>query len=74
MLLVSIVLAFAYPHEPLVRRVMTVIFVVIFSLYIMYDTNQILRDQMDYIGGSFSYYLDIINIFQDLLSLFSDDN
>ena len=74
MMVVSLVLYIAYPKDPLVRRIITTIFVVIFSLYIMYETNEILRGQMDYIEGSFSYYIDIINIFKDLLYLFSDDN
>lgn len=43
--------------------------IVIFSLYILYDTNKILqRDYMgDFITASMDYYLDILNLFSDLL-------
>jgi len=45
----------------------------IFSLYIIYDTNRILqRNYMgDFITASMDYYLDAINIFADLMDLFS---
>jgi FtsH-binding integral membrane protein len=74
LIIASIVIWFAFPDEPIARRVITALFVCLFSLYIMYDTNQILMNQIDYIGGAFSYYIDIINIFEDLLYLMSDNS
>ena len=46
--------------------------VVIFSLYILYDTNKILlkyqnKSKSDCILGAIDYYLDIINLFEDYL-------
>ena len=43
----------------------------LFSLFIIYDTNKILqRDYYgDFITASLDYYLDILNIFVDLISL-----
>ena len=43
----------------------------IFSLYIIYDTNNILQREYygDFITASLDYYLDIINIFSDLVAL-----
>lgn len=46
--------------------------VVIFSLYILYDTNKILlkyqnKSKSDCIVGAIDYYLDIINLFEDYL-------
>ncbi len=73
LIIASIVLGVAFPNEPKARRVLTALFVCLFSLYIMYDTNQILMENVDYIGGAFSYYLDIVNIFEDLLYLMSDN-
>lgn len=48
--------------------------VVIFSLYILYDTNKILlkyqnKSKSDCIVGAIDYYLDIINLFEDYLSI-----
>jgi hypothetical protein len=46
----------------------------IFSLYIIYDTNHILQREYygDFITASLDYYLDIINVFLDLISLGGD--
>ena len=43
---------------------------ILFSLYIIYDTNAILQRNYygDFITASIDYYLDILNIFLDLLS------
>jgi len=43
----------------------------LFSLYIIYDTNRLLqRDYYgDFITASLDYYLDILNIFMDLINL-----
>ena len=44
---------------------------ILFSIYIVYDTNTILQRNYygDFITASMDYYLDIINIFLDLLTL-----
>ena len=73
LIICSIIAFIAFPKEPLIRKILTIIAVVIFSLYIMYDANQVLMRDIDYIEGAFSFYLDIINIFQDILSLLSED-
>jgi modulator of FtsH protease len=48
--------------------------VVLFSLYILYDTNNILlkyknNNKVDCIRGSFYYYLDVINLFTSYLDI-----
>ena len=73
MILTSLTLALYYPKEPKVRKVMAVIWSVLFSLYIMYDTNQILMGDVDFISGAFEYFLDIVNLFQNLLQVFSEN-
>jgi FtsH-binding integral membrane protein len=44
--------------------------VMLFSLYIMYDTNTMLQRgyQGDVITASLNYYLDVVNLFQDVLN------
>jgi len=51
------------------NKALSAIGIVIFALYVLYDTNQILqRDYMgDFITASMDYYLDIINLFSNLL-------
>jgi len=51
------------------HKILAIISVIIFSIFIVYDTNNILHnDSTDPIGASMSYYLDIINIFTNLVS------
>lgn len=49
---------------------------ILFSIYIIYDTNQILQREYygDFITASLDYYLDIINIFLKLTRIFSDSD
>jgi hypothetical protein len=44
---------------------------ILFSLYIIYDTNNILQREYygDFITASLDYYLDVLNIFIDLVAL-----
>jgi FtsH-binding integral membrane protein len=44
--------------------------IILFSLYILYHTNTILQKdyQGDFINASMSYYLDVLNLFQNLLN------
>lgn len=59
----------------MLTRTLSMVSLFIFSLYIVYDTNSILQRNYtgDFITASLDYYLDIVNIFLDLLSLFSND-
>jgi FtsH-binding integral membrane protein len=44
----------------------------VFSLYVLLDTNQILTNSMyrnDFVSASMGYYLDILNIFTKLTIL-----
>jgi len=45
----------------------------LFSVFIVYDTNQILQKDYygDFITASMDYYLDIINIFVKLVNIMS---
>jgi FtsH-binding integral membrane protein len=58
------------------QKLFSIVSLVIFMLYIIYDTNKILLkydNTTDYcIIGSLDYYLDIINMFIDLLRLSSN--
>ena len=49
----------------------SIIGLLLFSLYIMYDTNNILQRNYsgDFITASMDYYLDILNIFINLINL-----
>jgi len=52
------------------HKILAIIGLIIFSIYIIYDTNQILqrKNDNDFISASLDYYLDIINIFNNLVS------
>jgi FtsH-binding integral membrane protein len=49
----------------------SVVAVILFSIYFIYDTNMLLQKNYygDFITASIDYYLDIINLFVNLLSL-----
>ena len=52
-----------------VHKFMAIISIILFSLFIIYDTNNILyNDSNDAIGASMSYYLDIMNIFINMVN------
>jgi FtsH-binding integral membrane protein len=53
---------------------LSIIGILLFSVYIIYDTNKILQRNYsgDFITASLDYYLDILNIFVDLLSFNSN--
>lgn len=71
--LTSLVLAVSYPREPMITKIIAVIWSVIFSIFIMYDTNQILIGDTDFIAGAFQYFIDIVGLFKQLLEVFSDN-
>ena len=56
--------------EPAIVRYLTGFGLMLFSIYIVYDTNRILQKDYfgDFVTASLDYYLDIINIFIRLLS------
>ena len=69
LVIVSIVQIFI-AESSLLKKLIVIASLMIFSLYIMYDTNSILQRNYngDFITASLDYYLDIINIFSGLLS------
>jgi FtsH-binding integral membrane protein len=54
----------------------TIFSLILFSIYIIYDTNNILQREYsgDFITASLDYYLDILNVFIDLVSLLGNNN
>jgi FtsH-binding integral membrane protein len=62
------------PTTSLIKKIITVFSLLLFSIYIIYDTNSILQRNYngDFIRASMDYYLDILNIFTDLTSFGRD--
>jgi FtsH-binding integral membrane protein len=56
---------------PMMQKGFAFVGLLLFSIYIVYDTNTILQRNYygDFITASMEYYLDILNIFLDILSL-----
>jgi FtsH-binding integral membrane protein len=63
------------PQLSAAKKVLAYIGLGLFSLFIVYDTNQILSREYrgDFITASMDYYLDILNLFSNLLSV-NDNN
>ena len=62
------------PESPMVNKAISVVSIILFSAFILYDTNNILLKTSgnggdDCIRGGLNYYLDIINIFSNYLDL-----
>jgi FtsH-binding integral membrane protein len=55
------------------RQIYGILGVILFSFYIIYDTNNILQRNYfgDFITASMDYYLDIINIFVSLINSYN---
>lgn len=55
-------------------KMLTYVGILLFSIYILYDTNQILQKNYygDFITASLDYYLDILNLFTNLVNLNQD--
>lgn len=73
-LIVIQVIGMFSPQSDETHKMIAYASVVIFSLYILYDTNTILlkyqnKSKSDCIMGAIDYYLDIINLFEDYLSI-----
>ena len=71
LIIVSIV-QFFIAESSFLKKLLVIGSLILFSLYIMFDTNSILQRNYngDFITASLDYYLDIINIFSGLLSGF----
>jgi FtsH-binding integral membrane protein len=69
LIIVRIVFMFI-PSSSGTKRYLTIFSLLLFSVYIIYDTNKVLQRNYfgDFITASLDYYLDIINIFVNLLS------
>jgi FtsH-binding integral membrane protein len=69
LIIISIV-QFFIVESSFLKKIIIIGSLMVFSLYIMYDTNSILQRNYngDFITASLDYYLDIINIFSGLLS------
>jgi FtsH-binding integral membrane protein len=63
------------PQLSSVKKVLAYIGLALFSLFVIYDTNEILSREYygDFITASMDYYLDILNLFTNLLSV-NDSN
>jgi len=68
------IVGFFMPYTSNFNKLLASISIVLFSIYIIYDTNKILLkyDAINYsrdcIAGALDYYLDAINLFVNLLS------
>ena len=55
------------------HKILSYILIILFSLYILYDTNIILtkynNNKSDCIDGAIQYYLDIINLLSNYLTI-----
>jgi FtsH-binding integral membrane protein len=69
LIIVRIVFMFI-PASSAMKRYITIISLALFSVYIIYDTNRILQRNYygDFITASLDYYLDILNVFVNMLS------
>lgn len=69
LIIIRIVVLFM-SKSSMVMKGLAVVGLILFSLYVIYDTNHILqRDYSgDFITASLDYYLDILNIFINLVS------
>lgn len=69
LIIISIVQYFI-AQSSLLKKIIVIATLLIFSLYIVYDTNTILQRNYDgdFISASLNYYLDLINIFSAFLS------
>lgn len=74
LIIVQLVLMFSGTSSMFIKG-LSVAGLVLFSLYIIYDTNNILQREYsgDFITASLDYYLDILNIFIDLVSFNSSN-
>jgi len=66
-LIIRYLIMFIYPVNRKTYMTINTLGIVLFSLFIMYDTNKILvrykNTQIDCVRGALDYYLDLINLF-----------
>lgn len=66
-LIVRYLIMFIYPVKKNTYMIINTFGIVLFSLFIMYDTNKILvrykNTQVDCVRGALDYYLDLVNLF-----------
>ena len=69
-LIIALIISIFMGPDPAITKYLTGIGLVLFSIYIVYDTNRILQKDYfgDFITASLDYYLDIINIFIRLVA------
>ena len=69
LIIISIVQYFIV-QSSFLKKLIVITSLLLFSVYIVYDTNSILQRNYDgdFITASLNYYLDLINIFSALLS------
>jgi modulator of FtsH protease len=69
-LVIVTIVQFFIAKSSLLKKILVIGSLMVFSLYIMYDTNNILQRNYygDFITASLDYYLDIINIFSGLVT------
>jgi FtsH-binding integral membrane protein len=62
------------PTASVIKKTITMITLMLFSVYVVYDTNSILQRSYygDFITASLDYYMDVLNIFVSLLSFGRD--
>lgn len=73
-LIITGILSLCFKISTVTKKIYLYFGLLIFSLYILLDTNQILLNKrygQDFVSASMGYYLDIINIFMKLLQLFN---
>jgi len=58
---------------PQTHKIFGILGIILFSFYIIYDTNNILQRNYygDFITASMDYYLDILNIFTSLINVYN---
>lgn len=58
----------------LLHRALAFIGILVFAAYIVYDTNQILQRDYhgDFVTAAFDYYLDIINVFLNIIKILNN--
>lgn len=71
LLIISRIVVLFLGNYSTVRKIFAIVSLFLFSLYIIYDTNVILQRnyQGDFITASLDYYLDINNIFINIVDL-----
>lgn len=71
-LIIRYLIMFIYPVKRNTYMLINTFGIVLFSLFVMYDTNKILvrykNTQVDCVRGALDYYLDIINLFIRILA------